>query len=64
VFQPDKVVVHEKYDAISNDNDVALLLFNGKGFNVTESVKPICLWNQNYNFESIVNKQAEVEAQF
>jgi len=64
LFQPDEVVVHKEYDAGNNDNDVALLLFDGKGFNITERVKPICLWNRDYNFEKIANKTAEVRLNF
>jgi len=55
---------HEKYDANSRENDLALLFFNGKGFNITDSVKPICLWNRDNNFKIIVNKTAEARPLF
>jgi len=39
---------------------VALLLFEKPGFIVTPFVLPICLWDEEYNFDVIAGSQGEV----
>jgi len=51
---------HPNYKASERDHDVALLLFDEPGFNLTHSVRPICLWDKSYDFSRIAGKSGEV----
>jgi hypothetical protein len=59
-FQPSRIKVHPRFDRKTFENDVALLLFDEPGFNLTEDVIPICLWNENYDISLIQGKDGIV----
>jgi hypothetical protein len=62
-MQPRKIVVHPKYRRLSRnkDNDLALLLFKKPGFNTTsDAVTPICVWEDDYNFDRISHENGKV----
>jgi hypothetical protein len=49
-----RVVRHPDYNKLGRfENDVALILFENPGFEITSSVRPICLWNEAYDFSLI-----------
>ena len=63
IMQPSKIVVHPKYSRLSRnkDHDLALLLFKKPGFNTTlDAVTPICVWEDDYNFDSISHEHGKV----
>jgi hypothetical protein len=49
-----RVVRHPDYNKLGKlENDVALILFENPGFEITSWVRPICLWNEAYDFSLI-----------
>ncbi|CAB3388229.1 Hypothetical predicted protein, partial [Cloeon dipterum] len=44
----------------SKRHDLALVLVGENPINVTDSVRPICLWNDDYDFEKIANSNGKV----
>jgi len=60
-LQPVRVIVHPGYVRPSKDHDLALLLFDGHQFNITEWVRPICLWDKSYSIEEIRIQTGEVK---
>jgi len=62
LFQPSRVLPHPEYKKTSRfDNDVALLLFDKPGFNLSSLVLPICLWNEDFDFSRIAGATGEVK---
>jgi len=58
-------VVHPGYtDPESLANDVALLIFENPGFNITPTVSPICLWDEDYDFSRISGATGKVPLRF
>jgi len=60
IFQPSKVLRHPDYVRAKKDHDVALLLFERPGFVVNSFVRPICLWNQDFDFSLIAGTEGDV----
>jgi len=54
------VVLHPDYVRSKKDHDLALLIFEKPGFKVTEFVRPICLWNEDYDFNLIAGAKGDV----
>jgi hypothetical protein len=52
--------VHPGFNRETLENDVALLLFDEPGFNLTDNVVPICLWNDDYDISLIQGKDGIV----
>jgi Trypsin len=50
-----KIVLHPEYERATKVNDVALVLLE-KDFILTDYVRPICLWDDEYDLDRIENK--------
>jgi len=46
---------------MGKEHDVALLLFERPGFQITPYVRPICLWDEDFNFTLISGVSGEVK---
>ncbi|CAB3372954.1 Hypothetical predicted protein [Cloeon dipterum] len=49
---PSKLVIHPNYTKGELHSDIGLLIFND-GFELTEHVRPICLWNEDTSLDHI-----------
>jgi len=49
------VIVHPGYARPSKHHDLALLLFDDQEFKISSTVRPICLWNEDYDIDAIAN---------
>jgi capsule polysaccharide export protein KpsC/LpsZ len=62
LFQPKYIKIHPEYKQGKHVDDLALLLFDAPGFDITSHhVRPICLWDEDYNFAEIENQTGEVK---
>jgi hypothetical protein len=65
ILQPTRIMIHPEHNKPEKrDNDLALIFVESPGFNFTDFVKPICLWNSAYDFSLIENKTATVKPIF
>jgi len=56
---------HPKYNISRRfDDDVGLVLFDKPGFEIHYSVRPICLWNEDYDLNKIQDLFGEVSQKF
>jgi len=63
-FQPIRLLPHPDYNKPKIwDNDVALVFVQSPGFLVTPSVRPICLWDQDYDFNKVAGSNGQVKPQ-
>jgi len=60
MFQPIQVLPHPDYVGGKFDHDVALLLFDKPGFEVNSFVRPICLWNQDFDISLVAGTKGDV----
>ncbi|XP_059491306.1 uncharacterized protein LOC132205932 [Neocloeon triangulifer] len=53
---PSNLTLHPDFDpnSLAQEHDIAILLFD-LGFELTNSVWPICLWGRSYSIDTIVN---------
>ncbi|CAB3380755.1 Hypothetical predicted protein [Cloeon dipterum] len=51
---PSRLVIHPGFNLESNSNDIALVLFP-RDFKITKKVIPICLWNEDYSLNRILD---------
>ncbi|CAB3387319.1 Hypothetical predicted protein [Cloeon dipterum] len=56
-LKPSRLVTHPNYVGGQFNFDVGLIVFE-TGFEITEHVRPICLWNEGSNLERVANKSA------
>lgn len=57
--QVSQVLPHPQYSAQTYGNDIALLkLANPAEF--TDYVRPVCLWQENTDLSSVINKQGKL----
>ncbi|XP_065335821.1 uncharacterized protein LOC135936798 [Cloeon dipterum] len=56
---PSRLKVHPKYSRGKFHYDVGLMIFD-KGFELTDHVRPICLWNEDTNLDAVAGKSALV----
>ncbi|XP_065345843.1 uncharacterized protein LOC135943305 isoform X1 [Cloeon dipterum] len=56
------VVIHQEYNHDRKDlqHDLALIIVKESSIQITERVKPACLWNREYDFHHIQNKIGKV----
>lgn len=59
VFQVKSIVVHPNYEKNAFKNDIALLKLNAPA-HYTETVRPICLWAEPNNIESVIGQEGTV----
>ncbi|XP_056640183.1 serine protease gd-like isoform X1 [Diorhabda sublineata] len=57
--QIDKIIVHQKYSSSTFANDIALLKLTEE-VEITAYVRPVCLWEENTNLESVIGRQGIV----
>ncbi|XP_065335645.1 transmembrane protease serine 9-like isoform X3 [Cloeon dipterum] len=65
IVQAASVVIHPGYNNDRKDwqHDLALIILDEKGNNsiqLSDRVKPVCLWNSDYDFDKIVGKDGKV----
>jgi hypothetical protein len=53
--------MHPAYDRSTRENDVAILLLKAS-IDVNDFVRPICLWQDDYDMENIEGQNATVSA--
>ncbi|XP_065335822.1 uncharacterized protein LOC135936799 [Cloeon dipterum] len=56
---PSRLKIHPKYSRGKFHYDVGLMIFE-KGFELTDHVRPICLWNEDTNLDAVAGKSALV----
>jgi len=57
--QVKEAIVHPKYHRASKANDVALLLLKDEAI-MTDMVRPICLWDDDYDIKKISGSKGMV----
>ncbi|XP_065335649.1 uncharacterized protein LOC135936674 isoform X7 [Cloeon dipterum] len=65
IVQAASVVIHPGYNNDRKDwqHDLALIILDehgNKSIHLSERVKPVCLWNSDYDFDKIVGKDGKV----
>ncbi|XP_065345912.1 uncharacterized protein LOC135943351 isoform X2 [Cloeon dipterum] len=60
--QAASIVIYDGYDYFRNDfqHDLALIIMKKDSIQITERVRPACLWNSEYDFENIAGKNGKV----
>lgn len=54
--QIEKIIVHQRYNSHTFSNDIAILKLNQPA-DITDFVRPVCLWNELNHLESVIAKQ-------
>ncbi|CAH1111806.1 unnamed protein product [Psylliodes chrysocephalus] len=57
--QIEKIIVHQRYNSHTFSNDIAILKLNQPA-DITDFVRPVCLWNELNHLESVIAKQGTV----
>ncbi|XP_059469818.1 serine protease gd-like [Neocloeon triangulifer] len=63
VVKPSSVILHPAYDESSGSgtpNNLALLIFDEPKIQITDFVKPACLWSEDFDVQKIVNATGAV----
>ncbi|XP_065336179.1 CLIP domain-containing serine protease B10-like isoform X2 [Cloeon dipterum] len=55
--KPSSLIVHPKYNDTETNSDVGLIILNEK-INLTDNVRPICLWNEDSNLTRVAGIEA------
>lgn len=59
-FQLEKMVIHPSYNQHSKVYDVALLFLKEDANFTSPRVRPICLWNDDYDLDKLKDKRGTV----
>ncbi|XP_065335987.1 transmembrane protease serine 9-like [Cloeon dipterum] len=57
---PSRLISHPNYTSGQFHYDIGLMIFDEEQFNITEHVRPICLWNEDASLERVSENQAVV----
>ncbi|CAB3372658.1 Hypothetical predicted protein [Cloeon dipterum] len=62
LVQAASIVIYDGYDYYRHDfqHDLALIIMKKDSIQITERVRPACLWNSKYDFENIAGKNGKV----
>ncbi|CAG9861490.1 unnamed protein product [Phyllotreta striolata] len=55
----EKIIVHEQYNSRTFSHDIAILKLRNPA-DLTDYVRPVCLWQENVNLESVISKQGTI----
>lgn len=54
-----KIIVHEAFNKANYHNDISIII-TASPFQITEYVRPLCLWDENVDVSRIVNKTGTI----